>query len=67
MQSRPNALYGGRVSFRGSMLISMQTLLSNGFGGSGRVGSGLHANLRGIRFPYRAAAGSANAATCGYW
>src|SRR3954465_15921521 len=29
-----NALYGGRVSFRGSMLISMQTLLSNGFGGS---------------------------------
>src|ERR1700712_5779895 len=29
-----NALYGGRVSFRGSLLISMQTLLSNGFGGS---------------------------------
>ena len=29
-----NALYGGRVSFRGSVLISMQTLLSNGFGGS---------------------------------
>lgn len=29
-----NALYGGRVSFRGSMLISLQTLLSNGFGGS---------------------------------
>jgi CIC family chloride channel protein len=29
-----NALYGGRVSFRGSMLISVQTLLSNGFGGS---------------------------------
>ena len=29
-----NALYGGRVSFRGSMLISIQTLLSNGFGGS---------------------------------
>ena len=29
-----NALYGGRVSFRGSILISVQTLLSNGFGGS---------------------------------
>jgi CIC family chloride channel protein len=29
-----NALYGGRVSLRGSMLISIQTLLSNGFGGS---------------------------------
>jgi chloride channel protein, CIC family len=29
-----NALYGGRLSFRGSLLISMQTLLSNGFGGS---------------------------------
>ena len=29
-----NALYGGRVSFRGSLLISLQTLLSNGFGGS---------------------------------
>ena len=29
-----NALYGGRVSFRGSILISIQTLLSNGFGGS---------------------------------
>lgn len=29
-----NALYGGRVSFRGSLLISIQTLLSNGFGGS---------------------------------
>ncbi|WP_271530285.1 chloride channel protein [Bradyrhizobium sp. CCBAU 25338] len=29
-----NALYGGRVSFRGSLLISTQTLLSNGFGGS---------------------------------
>src|SRR6201996_1509326 len=28
------ALYGGRVSFRGSILISVQTLLSNGFGGS---------------------------------
>ena len=29
-----NALYGGRLSFRGSLLISVQTLLSNGFGGS---------------------------------
>lgn len=29
-----NALYGGRVSFRGSLLISIQTPLSNGFGGS---------------------------------
>jgi CIC family chloride channel protein len=29
-----NALYGGRVSFRGSLLLSIQTLLSNGFGGS---------------------------------
>ncbi|MBR0693217.1 chloride channel protein [Bradyrhizobium lablabi] len=29
-----NALYGGRLSFRGSLLISLQTLLSNGFGGS---------------------------------
>jgi chloride channel protein, CIC family len=29
-----NALYGGRLSFRGSILISVQTLLSNGFGGS---------------------------------
>ncbi|MGN8544166.1 chloride channel protein [Bradyrhizobium sp. 13971] len=29
-----NALYGGRVSFRGSLPISIQTLLSNGFGGS---------------------------------
>ncbi|SFN18686.1 chloride channel protein, CIC family [Bradyrhizobium sp. Rc3b] len=29
-----NAIYGGRVSFRGSLLISIQTLLSNGFGGS---------------------------------
>lgn len=29
-----NALYGGRISFRGSLLISLQTLLSNGFGGS---------------------------------
>src|SRR5690606_35833553 len=29
-----NALYGGRVSMRGSLLISLQTLLSNGFGGS---------------------------------
>jgi CIC family chloride channel protein len=29
-----NALYGGRVSFRGSLMISIQTLLSNGFGGS---------------------------------
>ncbi|RZN11826.1 chloride channel protein [Bradyrhizobium genosp. SA-3] len=29
-----NALYGGRVSFRGNLLISIQTLLSNGFGGS---------------------------------
>lgn len=29
-----NALYGGRVSLRGSLLISIQTLLSNGFGGS---------------------------------
>ena len=29
-----NAMYGGRVSFRGSLLISIQTLLSNGFGGS---------------------------------
>jgi CIC family chloride channel protein len=32
-----NALYGGRVSFRGSLLISIQTLISNGFGGSGRT------------------------------
>ncbi|MGP9810534.1 chloride channel protein [Rhodopseudomonas sp. NSM] len=29
-----NALYGGRMSMRGSLLISIQTLLSNGFGGS---------------------------------
>jgi CIC family chloride channel protein len=29
-----NALYGGRVAIRGSVLISVQTLLSNGFGGS---------------------------------
>ncbi len=29
-----NALYGGRVSFRGSLFISIQTLVSNGFGGS---------------------------------
>ncbi|MBI5128710.1 MAG: chloride channel protein [Rhodopseudomonas palustris] len=29
-----NALYGGRVSMRGSLLISIQTLLSNGFGAS---------------------------------
>ncbi|MDB5518031.1 MAG: Cl-channel, voltage gated, partial [Tardiphaga sp.] len=29
-----NALYGGRVSFRVSLFISIQTLLSNGFGGS---------------------------------
>ena len=29
-----NALYGGRVAMRGSLLISIQTLLSNGFGGS---------------------------------
>jgi CIC family chloride channel protein len=29
-----NALLGGRVSMRGSLLISIQTLLSNGFGGS---------------------------------
>ena len=29
-----NALYGGRVGMRGSLLISIQTLLSNGFGGS---------------------------------
>jgi chloride channel protein, CIC family len=29
-----NALYGGRVSMRGSLLIALQTLLSNGFGGS---------------------------------
>jgi chloride channel protein, CIC family len=29
-----NALYGGRMSMRGSIFISVQTLLSNGFGGS---------------------------------
>ncbi|TAI66411.1 chloride channel protein [Bradyrhizobium sp. Leo170] len=29
-----NALYGGHLSMRGSLLISIQTLLSNGFGGS---------------------------------
>lgn len=29
-----NALYGGRMSMRGSLLISLQTLLSNGCGGS---------------------------------
>ncbi|WP_022721974.1 chloride channel protein [Rhodopseudomonas sp. B29] len=29
-----NALYGGRVSMRGSVLISIQTLISNGCGGS---------------------------------
>jgi CIC family chloride channel protein len=29
-----NALYGGRVAMRGSLFISIQTLLSNGFGGS---------------------------------
>ena len=29
-----NALLGGRVSMRGSLLISFQTLISNGFGGS---------------------------------
>ena len=29
-----NALLGGRVSMRGSLLISFQTLVSNGFGGS---------------------------------
>ncbi|RED35250.1 CIC family chloride channel protein [Rhodopseudomonas thermotolerans] len=29
-----NALYGGRVSMRGSLLISLQTLLSNGCGAS---------------------------------
>jgi len=29
-----NALLGGRVSMRGSLLISIQTLISNGFGGS---------------------------------
>lgn len=29
-----NALSGGRVSMRGSLFISIQTLLSNGFGGS---------------------------------
>ncbi len=29
-----NALYGGRLSFRGSLFISGQTLVSNGFGGS---------------------------------
>lgn len=29
-----NALYGGRLSMRGSIFVSIQTLLSNGFGGS---------------------------------
>ena len=54
-----NALYGGRVSFRGSLLISIQTLLSNGFGGLGRARGRLHADLRGVQFAYRPAAGGA--------
>jgi CIC family chloride channel protein len=29
-----NALYGGRLSMRGSIFVSIQTLISNGFGGS---------------------------------
>ena len=29
-----NALYGGRMSFRDSMLLTLQTLVSNGFGAS---------------------------------
>lgn len=29
-----NALYGGRLSMRGSIFVSIQTLVSNGFGGS---------------------------------
>jgi CIC family chloride channel protein len=29
-----NALYGGRMSLRGSLIVCVQTLVSNGFGGS---------------------------------
>ena len=53
-----NALYGGRVSFRGSLLISIQTLLSNGFGASvgleaayAQAGGGLASALSSVVLP----------------
>ncbi|MBB4256143.1 hypothetical protein GGD64_000137 [Bradyrhizobium sp. CIR3A] len=61
-----NALYGGRVSFRGSLLISIQTLLSNGFGGS----VGLEAGYNQICSMFGSHVGqrlAAVATTCGYW
>src|SRR5438094_10357442 len=47
-----NSLYGGRMSFRGSLVICVQTLISNGFGASvgleaayAQAGGGLASSL----------------------
>ena len=61
-----NALYGGKMSMKDSLIVVAQTLLSNGVGASVGAGGGLHAD-RGCRvLPRRepvpgAAGGSAHA------
>jgi CIC family chloride channel protein len=56
-----NALHGGRMSFRDSVLVSAQTLISNGFGGSvgleagfTQIAAGLASRL-GLAFSLRRA------------
>ncbi len=75
-----NALHGGRMSFRDSLFLSLQTLISNGFGGSvgleaayAQLGSGgasalgkwLHLRRNDLRVLVGAGAGSAIAAAFG--
>ncbi|MDB5440992.1 MAG: hypothetical protein JWM33_3419 [Caulobacteraceae bacterium] len=71
-----NALYGGQVSFRGSLFVCLQTLLSNGFGASvgleaayaqagGGLASALGQKLRLRRHDLRALVGAGAGAAIG--
>jgi CIC family chloride channel protein len=71
-----NSLYGGRMSFRGSLVICMQTLVSNGFGASvgleaayaqagGGVASALGQRLRLRRHDLRTLVGAGAGAAIG--
>jgi CIC family chloride channel protein len=71
-----NSLYGGRVSLRGSLVICVQTLLSNGFGASvgleaayaqagGGLASSLGQRLRLRRHDLRTLVGAGSGAAIG--
>ncbi len=58
-----NALHGGRMSARDSLLVGVQSVISNGFGSLGRPGGRLCPARRGAGLAHRRRASTCGAAT----